>query len=340
MTLSVIDSGPRDSRARPLHDLRISVTDRCNFRCPYCMPRERFGADWPFLPRSAVLTFEEIERLARLFVCLGVRKIRLTGGEPLLRRDLTRLIERLAALPVDLALTTNGSLLAEQAAALRAAGLHRVSVSLDALDADIFRRLSDAPATPDEVLAGIAAAAAAGLRPVKINTVVVRGVNEDQILPLVERFRGTGQVLRFIEYMDVGTTNGWNLADVVPAAEIRRRVEAAHPLEAVPPEVPGEVASRWRFRDGGGEIGFIASVSEPFCGACSRARISAEGRLFTCLFASHGHDLRTALRDGSLDEDLLETLRSIWQHRDDRYSELRNRVTSRSERVEMSYLGG
>jgi len=323
-----------------LRDLRISVTDRCNFRCPYCMPREIFGDSWSFLPRAEILSFEEIERLARVFVELGVRKLRLTGGEPLLRRDIDRLVRGLAALPdVDLALTTNGSLLDQHAERLRAAGLGRITVSLDALDDAAFHRLNDAPFDVASVLRGIAAAERAGFSPLKINAVVVRGVNDDAVLPLVERFRGSGHVLRFIEYMDVGTTNGWRRDQVVPASELVGLIGRAHPLEPIAPAYRGEVARRWRFRDGGGEIGFIASVSEPFCGDCTRARLSAEGRLFTCLFARSGHDLRGPLRSGESDAQLADRIARIWSGRGDRYSELRSAATAAS-RPEMSYLGG
>jgi len=330
-----------DRLGRPLRDLRISVTDRCNFRCPYCMPREVFGAAWKFLPRDELLHFEELERLAAIFVALGVRKIRLTGGEPLLRRDLPDLVRRLAALPgLDLALTTNGSLLPRHAGALRAAGLGRLTVSLDSLDPDEFRRMNDAALTVDTVLAGIAAAEAAGFRGLKINAVVVRGVNDGSVLRLVERFRGTGHVVRFIEYMDVGTTNDWRPDQVVPAREILDRIAAVHPLEPVAPAYRGEVARRWRFRDGGGEIGFVASVSEPFCGDCTRARLSAEGKLYTCLFAAVGHDLRAPLRAGASDDELAALVRRLWGDRVDRYSELRARLPVGAPRVEMSYLGG
>ncbi|MGH2603949.1 MAG: GTP 3',8-cyclase MoaA, partial [Dehalococcoidia bacterium] len=315
-------ASPRDRLDRPLADLRISVTDRCNFRCPYCMPREAFGEGFRFLPREALLTFEEIERLTRVLHRLGVRKIRLTGGEPLLRRDLPELVGRLAALPgIDLAMTTNGSLLAQQAEALAAAGLQRVTVSLDALEETAFRRLNDVDLPLSQVLDGIAVAAAAGLTPLKLNCVVRRGWNEDQILRLVEFARQEGYVMRFIEYMDVGTTNGWCLDDVVPAAEIRAVVASVHPLDALPPRHPGEVARRFRFRNGGGEVGFIASVSEPFCGTCSRLRLAADGRLFTCLFATQGHDVKALIRGGADDQALEQALRRIWTVREDRYSE-------------------
>jgi len=330
---------PRDQLGRPLRDLRISVTDRCNFRCPYCMPRDVFGADWPFLPRAEILSFEEIARLARLAVDLGVRKLRLTGGEPLMRRDLPRLIAALSTLGVDLALTTNGVLLSHFAPELRRAGLGRITVSLDALDEPTFRRMSDARYSVADVLAGIRAAESAGFQPIKVNTVVVRGVNEHQVLPLVERFRHSGHVLRFIEYMDVGTTNGWRLENVVSAEELRLRIARAHALEPLPPAYAGEVAHRWRLTDGSAEIGFVPSVTEPFCGGCTRARLSAEGKLFTCLFAAAGHDLRALLRSGADDEAVRARLGEIWLGRADRYSELR-KPSNGAHRVEMSYLGG
>jgi cyclic pyranopterin phosphate synthase len=329
-----------DSLGRSLHDLRISVTDRCNFRCTYCMPREVFGRDYAFLPRAEILTFEEIARLAAAFVGLGVRKIRLTGGEPLVRREVERLVAMLAPLGAELTLTTNGSLLAARAGALRDAGLDRVTVSLDALDDATFMAMNDARFPVARVLAGIEAAAAAGLRPVKVNMVVKRGVNDDGVVPMARHFRGTGQIVRFIEYMDVGNSNGWRLDDVVPADEIIAAVDAVYPIEALPPDYPGEVATRWRYRDGAGEIGVIASVSRPFCGDCTRARISADGLLYTCLFASTGHDLRQLLRGGASDDTLDETLAGIWRRRDDRYSELRSAETVGLRKVEMSYIGG
>ncbi len=305
------------------------------------MPRARFGPDWKFLARAELLSFEEIARLARIFHALGARKIRLTGGEPLLRRDLAELVARLAVLPaIDLALTTNGSLLAEQAPELRAAGLSRLTVSLDSLDDAVFRAMNDADFSVVRVLTGLAAAEAAGFERIKINSVVVRGVNEESIVPLVERFRGTGHVVRFIEYMDVGTTNRWRLDQVVPAREVLARIAAVHPLEPLAPTYRGEVARRWRLVDGSGEIGVIASVSEPFCGACTRARLSSDGRLFTCLFAAHGTDLRTPLRAAESDEQLTARIRAIWQTRTDRYSELRAAVEETPPRAEMSYLGG
>ena len=330
-----------DTLGRPLHDLRISVTDRCNFRCVYCMPRDVFGRDYAFLPRAALLTFEEIERLARVFASRGVEKIRLTGGEPLLRRDLDTLVAKLARIPgLDLTLTTNGVLLPAKAQGLADAGLRRVTVSLDSLDDDVFRAMNDADIPVERVLAGIDAAHSAGLAPVKVNTVVKRGLNEDSVLPLARHFRGSGVVLRFIEFMDVGATNGWRLDDVVPAAEIVAAIDAEWPLEPVEPDYRGEVASRYRYRDGAGEIGLIASVTQPFCRDCTRARISAEGTLYTCLFASSGHDLRAPLREGASDAELGSVIDGIWGRRADRYSELRSAETPVRPRVEMSYIGG
>jgi GTP 3',8-cyclase len=330
-----------DTLHRPLRDLRISVTDRCNFRCVYCMPRDVFGRDYAFLPRAALLTFEEIERLARVFASRGVEKIRLTGGEPLLRRDLDTLVAMLARIPgLDLTLTTNGVLLPAKAQALADAGLRRVTVSLDSLDDDVFRAMNDADVPAARVLAGIDAAHSAGLAPVKVNTVVKRGLNEDSVLPLARHFRGTGVVLRFIEFMDVGATNGWRLDDVVPAAEIVASIDAEWPLEPVEPDYRGEVANRYRYRDGAGEIGLIASVTQPFCRDCTRARISADGTLYTCLFASGGHDLRAPLREGATDEELAAAIDGIWGRRADRYSELRSAETPAATRVEMSYIGG
>ena len=332
---------PRDTLGRPLHDLRISVTDRCNFRCVYCMPKEVFGRDYTFLPREDLLTFEEIERLTRVFVRLGVRKIRLTGGEPLLRRELERLVEMLARLPeVEITLTTNGALLAAHARDLRQAGLHRVTVSLDSLDDSVFRAMNDVDFPVDRVLQGIQAAADAGLAPVKVNMVVKRGLNEDSLVPMARTFRGTGHILRFIEYMDVGHTNGWRLDDVVPAAEIVRRIEAEYPLEPVEKNYRGEVAERYRYRDGSGEIGIIASVTQPFCRDCTRARLSADGKLYTCLFATQGHDLRGALRAGANEEALGRILEGIWTLRTDQYSDLRSQATVDLPKVEMSFIGG
>lgn len=331
----------QDRLGRPLRDLRISVTDRCNFRCPYCMPRDFFGAEFPFLPRAGILSFEEIHRLALIFRSLGIRKIRLTGGEPLLRADLPVLVRLLARIPdVEVALTTNGSLLVHQAEALAEAGLSRITVSLDSLDDEAFRAMNDVNMPVARVLQGIEAAARAGLTPVKINAVIKRHANDHDLAAFVQRFQGSGQILRFIEYMDVGTTNGWRLDDVVPAQEILQRLSAVLDLEPVEPGYRGEVARRWRLGDGSGEIGIIASVTQPFCGDCTRARLSADGRLFTCLFATRGFDLRTALRSGSSDEDLREMIVAVWQARSDRYSELRSAATATRKRPEMSYLGG
>jgi cyclic pyranopterin phosphate synthase len=330
-----------DTFTRPLRDLRISVTDRCNFRCVYCMPKEIFGRDYQFMPRKELLSFEEIERLARVFAGLGVQKIRITGGEPLLRRDLERLVERLATVDgLDLTLTTNGALLPQKAHPLAAAGLHRITVSLDSLDDAVFRAMNDVDFPVRRVLDGIEAAAAAGL-PVKVNAVVKRGVNDAEILPLARHFRHTGHVLRFIEYMDVGATNGWRLDDVVPAEEILAAIGAEFPLEAVESTYRGEVARRYRYVDGGGELGVIASVTQPFCGDCTRARISADGRLYTCLFAVRGHDLRHLLRSGATDEEITDTVVGIWERRADRYSERRSKRTAGlRSKVEMSYIGG
>jgi cyclic pyranopterin phosphate synthase len=329
-----------DTLGRPLRDLRISVTDRCNFRCVYCMPKEVYGRDYHFLDRRELLTFEEIERLARVFVAQGVEKVRLTGGEPLVRRDLERLVGQLARIPgLDLTLTTNGSLLPQKARLLAEAGLRRVTVSLDSLDDEVFRAMNDVDFPVERVLAGIEAAAAAGL-PVKVNMVVKRGLNEGSVLPMARAFRGSGHVLRFIEYMDVGHTNGWRLDDVVPAAEIVRTIDAEFPLEPVEPGYRGEVARRWRYRDGAGEIGVIASVTQPFCGDCTRARLSAEGRLYTCLFGVRGHDLRALMRGGASDDELTAAVASIWGARTDRYSELRSAATVDLPKVEMSYIGG
>jgi len=330
-----------DTLGRPLHDLRISVTDRCNFRCPYCMPREVFGRAYKFLPKDELLTFEEIARLARVFAAHGTQKLRLTGGEPTLRRDLPRLVEMLASIDGlrDLAMTTNGSRLAELAANLRTAGLQRVTVSLDSLDDATFRAMNDADFPVSLVLDGIEAAHKADLSPIKINAVVKRGVNEDGLVDIARRFRGPDYIVRFIEYMDVGTTNGWRLDEVVPAAEIIERIDAALPIEPAEPNYRGEVARRWRYRDGSGEIGVIASVSQPFCGDCTRARLSADGKLYTCLFAFRGHDFRTLIRSGASDADLAAFLGSLWSKRSDRYSEERTAANKR-DRVEMSYIGG
>lgn len=331
-----------DSFDRPLRDLRISVTDRCSFRCTYCMPREIFGRDFAFLPPGQVLSFEEITRLTRVFLSLGVEKIRLTGGEPLIRRDLPELVAMLAPLPGlrDLTLTTNGARLPQLANALKDAGLQRVTVSLDSLDDSVFRAINGVEFPVLRVLDGIAAAQEAGLTPVKINMVVQRGVNEDSIVPMARYFHHSKCNLRFIEYMDVGATNGWRLEDVVPASEIISRIHAALPMEPLLPNYPGEVARRYRYIDGGGEIGVIASVTQPFCGGCTRARLSAEGRLYTCLFASDGFDLRAPMRGGASDTEIAALIRGLWTVRADRYSEERTEETTRQPRVEMSYIGG
>jgi GTP 3',8-cyclase len=329
-----------DTFGRPLETLRISITDRCNFRCVYCMPKEVYGRDHQFLERTELLTLEEIARVAGIFASLGVRTVRITGGEPLVRRNVEHLIELLHAIPkLEIALTTNGSLLPQKAEALARAGLDRVTVSLDSVDDAAFRALNDVDFPVQKVLEGIDAAAAAGLR-VKVNAVVKRGANDDGIVALAEQFRGTGHTLRFIEYMDVGNTNGWRLDDVVSSDEIVATIGAVHPLEPVASDRPDETARRWRYLDGAGEIGVIASVTKPFCGACSRARLSAEGRLHTCLFALKGHDLRGPLRLGASDEELAGILRGIWTRRSDRYSELRTAETSSLPKVEMSYIGG
>ena len=331
-----------DRFGRPLRDLRISVTDRCNFRCRYCMPREVFGADFEFLPRDEILSFEEIARLAGIAAQLGVRKIRLTGGEPTLRADLPALVRLLneAAPAVELAMTTNGSRLSALAGPLAEAGLDRVTVSLDTLDDATFRAMNDADFPVALVLEGIEAAEAAGLTPVKINAVVKRGVNDEGVAALARRFKGTGAVLRFIEYMDVGASNGWRLDDVVPARELVERIDAELPIEPVEASYRGEVAKRWRYCDGAGEIGFITSVSAPFCGDCTRARISADGRLYTCLFAVAGTDLRAPLREGADDAALAALLAGVWREREDRYSEIRSAASEELPRIEMSYIGG
>jgi cyclic pyranopterin phosphate synthase len=339
-------AAPLDRFRRPLRDLRISVTDRCNFRCTYCMPKEIFGPDFAFLPRSEVLTFEEIERLARVFVELGVEKLRITGGEPLVRRDLPTLIGMLspigtpAGAPVDLTLTTNGSALRRLARPLVDAGLGRVTVSLDSLDDEVFRAMNGVDYPVAKVLDGIAAGTEAGLTPVKVNMVVKRGVNEASVVPMARWARDAGVILRFIEYMDVGHSNGWRLDEVVPADELVSVIDAEMPLEALPANYPGEVATRWRYRDGGGEVGVIASVTQPFCGDCTRARLSAEGKLYTCLFAADGHDLRAPLRDGATDDDLRALISGIWQVRADRYSELRTEATAGRPKIEMFAMGG
>jgi cyclic pyranopterin phosphate synthase len=338
-----------DTLGRPVRDLRISVTDRCNFRCVYCMPKEVFGPGYQFLKLANLLTYEEIARLTRIFVGLGVQKVRLTGGEPLVRKHVEALIKMLSGIPdLDLALTTNGSLLVQKAEALKQAGLKRITVSLDSLNEEVFRAMNDVDFPVARVLAGIDAASAAGLEPIKINMVVKRGVNEQSILPMAHYFRGTGHVLRFIEYMDVGTTNGWRMDDVVPAAEIVTMINAELPLEPAEPNYRGEVAARWRYKDGGGEIGMITSVTQPFCGTCTRARLSSEGRLYTCLFATDGHDLRELLRSGRSDEEIREAVVGIWTRRGDRYSAIRSSLTpgagperdAGAAKVEMSHIGG
>jgi len=330
-----------DTLGRGLRDLRISVTDRCNFRCVYCMPRETFDRDFKFLPHDEILRFEEIARLARMFAGLGVKKVRITGGEPLVRRELHRLVAMLAEIPgLDLTLTTNGSLLAKQAAALARAGLKRVTVSLDSLDDATFRAINDADYPVARVLEGVEAAAAAGMAPIKINMVVKRGVNDAHVLAMAERWRGSGHIVRFIEYMDVGSTNGWRMDDVVPSAEIVRAIGARHPLEPVDPNYAGEVAERWRYRDGAGEIGVISSVTQAFCASCNRLRLSAEGSLYTCLFAEHGHDLKWLLRRGGSDEEIVNEIAAVWRARGDRYSEIRTAETAKARKIEMSYIGG
>jgi GTP 3',8-cyclase len=331
-----------DAFSRPLRDLRISVTDRCNFRCTYCMPKEIFGRDYEFLARDLLLSFEEIDRLARLFATRGVTKIRLTGGEPLLRRDLHELVAALSRVPgiEDLTLTTNGSLLARKAELLAASGLDRVTVSLDSLDDEVFMAMNDVGYPVAKVLEGIEAASAAGLTPVKVNMVVKKGVNDDSIVDMAKHFKGSGHILRFIEYMDVGSTNGWCLDDVVPAGEIVERISAVFPLEPLDPNYRGEVADRWRYRDGAGEIGVIASVTQPFCSTCTRARLSAEGSLYTCLFAAGGTDFRLLLRDGSTDEEIGAVIDRVWGSRTDRYSDIRTQATAELPKVEMSYIGG
>jgi len=332
---------PLDTFKRPLRDLRVSVTDRCNFRCVYCMPKEVFGKDFQFLPRAEILSFEEIERLVRVFVGLGVQKVRLTGGEPLVRRNIERLVEMLAKVSdLDLTLTTNGSLLAGKARALRDAGLKRVTVSLDSLDDEVFKSMNDVDFPVARVLEGMDMAEAAGLAPIKVNMVVKRGLNEQSILPMARHFRGTGRILRFIEYMDVGSSNGWRLNDVVSAREIVATIDRELPLEPVEKNYPGEVAERWRYRDGSGEIGVIASVTQAFCADCTRARLSADGSLYTCLFATQGHDLRGLVRSDATDAQIADSIAAIWTARDDRYSELRSAETVGLKKIEMSFIGG
>ena len=335
-----------DTRGRSLRDLRISVTDRCNFRCVYCMPKDVYGHDYPFLPHAELLTFEEIARLARVFKAHGVEKIRLTGGEPLLRRNVERLVGMLAELPgvdgerLDLTLTTNGSALASKARELRAAGLTRVTVSLDALDDDVFRAMNDVDFPVTRVLEGIDAAADAGLAPIKVNMVVKRGTNEQEILPMARHFRGSGHILRFIEYMDVGHTNGWRMDDVVPSTEVIDIIGRELPLEPIDPNYAGEVAARWRYRDGSGEIGVISSVTQAFCRDCTRARLATDGKLYTCLFATEGVDLRALLRGGATDDEIGNHLAAVWSRRADRYSEIRSENTRSLPKIEMSYIGG
>ncbi len=332
---------PLDTFKRPLRDLRVSVTDRCNFRCVYCMPKEVFGKDFQFLPRAEILSFEEIERLVRIFVGLGVKKVRLTGGEPLVRRNIERLVEMLAKVSdLDLTLTTNGSLLAGKARALRDAGLKRVTVSLDSLDDEVFKSMNDVDFPVARVLEGMDAAEAAGLAPLKVNMVVKRGLNEDSIVPMARYFRGTGRILRFIEYMDVGSSNGWRLNDVVSAREIVATIDRELPLEPIEKNYVGEVAERWRYRDGSGEIGVIASVTQAFCADCTRARLSADGSLYTCLFATQGHDLRGLVRGEMTDTQIADAIAAIWTSRDDRYSELRSEETVGLKKIEMSFIGG
>jgi len=337
--------GPRDRLQRPLQDLRISLLDRCNFRCPYCMPESKFHADYRFLQKAERLSHDEIVRVASVAVRLGVSKLRLTGGEPLLDRKVPALVARLRELDGvdDLALTTNATLLAPQAGALAAAGLDRVTISLDSLDAGVFRAMSGNRGDLDRVLEGIAAAERAGLAPIKINAVVQRGVNDHTVMGLLEHFRGTGHIVRLIEFMDVGNRNGWRLEEVVPSRELLQRIDQRWPLEPIGRNYPGEVARRYRYADGGGEIGFISSVTEPFCGSCSRARLSADGNLYTCLFATAGHDIRKPLRNGATDDELADLLAGIWSRRTDRYSELRGRATADEQplrKVEMYRMGG
>src|SRR5450432_1548881 len=336
---------PLDRLGRPLHDLRISVMDRCNFRCPYCMPKEQFHEHYQFLKSRERLSFDEITRLTKLFAGVGVRKVRLTGGEPLLRANLADLVGDLTSIPgiEDIALTTNGVLLANHAVDLHANGLKRITVSLDTLDKEIFARLSGGFGALDQVLGGIDAAIAAGLTPVKINAVIERGVNDHTALDLVEHFRGTPVIVRFIEFMDVGNRNHWRPDMVVPSRELAARIHARWPMQPVSKNYQGEVAERWRFDDGGGEVGFISSVSQPFCGACSRARLSSEGKFYTCLFATHGLDLRAPLRAGADDADILQLVRGVWNGRSDRYSELREelrRADPAAKKIEMNYIGG
>ncbi len=329
-----------DKLNRPIRDLRISVTDRCNFRCVYCMPKEVFGKDYQFLEHTSLLTFEEITRVARLFKEIGIEKIRLTGGEPLVRRNLEKLIEMLAKLDMDLTLTTNASLLKKKAQSLKDAGLKRVTVSLDSLDDKIFKAMNDVDFPVARVLEGIDHAASIGLTPIKVNMVVKRGVNDQDIVPMARYFKGSGHILRYIEYMDVGATNGWKMDDVIPSAEVIRLIHAEMPLEAIDPNYTGEVAERWRYTDGNGEVGVISSVTQAFCSTCTRARLSTEGKLYTCLFATQGHDIRQMLRGGSSDQEILDYVTGIWHVRGDRYSEIRSDATVKLQKIEMSYIGG
>ena len=331
-----------DVIGRPIHDLRISVTDRCNYRCPYCMPAEIFGERYHFLPREEVLSYEEIARVTHLFTELGVRKVRVTGGEPLVRLDIEKMIEQLCAIEAveDLTLTTNGYLLADHALLLKAAGLERITVSLDTLDSKIYAQMNGRAYGPERTLAGIDAAAAAGLSPIKINAVVERGVNDHTVVDLARHFKATGHIVRFIEFMDVGNLNAWELSKVVPSAELARRINVEMPIEPIDANYPGEVAERWRYVDGGGEIGFISSVTQPFCAGCTRARLSPEGKLFTCLFASDGTDLKEPLREGATDHELRELIAGVWKSRTDRYSELRAAGGSGVRKVEMYHIGG
>jgi cyclic pyranopterin phosphate synthase len=329
-----------DKRGRRIRDLRISVIDRCNFRCVYCMPKTVFGREYPFLQRSEILSFEEIVRIASIFVEQGVEKIRITGGEPLLRRHLENLIEQLARLPVELTLTTNGTLLKQKARSLKDAGLHRVTVSLDGLDDAVFKRMNDVDYSVNDVLDGIEAADAVGMDPIKINCVIKRGTNDNQILPLARYFRHTGHILRFIEYMDVGCSNGWKLDEVLPSSDILSRIGERFLLQAIDANYPGEVAERWRYADGAGEIGVISSVTRAFCSTCTRARLSTDGKLYTCLFAQVGNDMREVLRNGNSDEQIAELISDIWRDRNDRYSEIRTAATTVGRKIEMSYIGG
>ena len=333
-----------DAFGRTMRDLRISVTDRCNFRCTYCMPRNFFDADYKFLPHAAILSFEEIARLAGIFVSLGVKKIRLTGGEPLLRKDLPRLVRMLAPLGADLTLTTNGSTLVKHAQSLKDAGLNRITVSLDSLDETTFRAMNDADFPVAKVLDGIGAAANAGFNPIKINMVVKRGVNDHQIVEAARHWRtegrGRGHILRFIEFMDVGSTNGWRMDDVIPSAEVVRRISEAFPLAPAEANYAGEVAERWRYQDGAGEIGVISSVTQAFCRDCNRMRLSTEGSLYTCLFAQQGHNLKALLRGDATDDAIRDSIAAVWRRRDDRYSEIRTAETAKLRKVEMSYIGG